>query len=96
MKSLFALMTISLLTGNAFAHGDAKVKKAEKAMMSACKKEYPKQVKGKKFSEVAEWVESEERGENKETFTKSRCFQLHEDWEKVSGRDHDEAAEHHE
>jgi hypothetical protein len=75
-----------------FAKGEAK--KAEAKMMAACKKEYPAAVKGKKMKEVGDWVETEERGANAETFKKSQCYNLHEDWEKAAG--HNEADEEHE
>jgi hypothetical protein len=69
-------------------------KKAEGAMMAACKKEYATDVKGKSFKEVADWVETEERGANAETFKKSKCYTLHEKWEGVAG--HNEEGEEHE
>lgn len=94
MKAVLLSMTLLLATGTAFARAAANVKKAEAAMMSACQKEYPKEVKGKKFAQVADWVEQEERGANKEQFMKSKCFNLHEDWEKVA--DHHEEGEEHE
>lgn len=70
------------------------VKKAENKMMAACKKEFPDAVKGKSFKEVAEWVETEERGANADTFKKSKCYNLHEDWEKVAGKSEAGEAEH--
>jgi hypothetical protein len=88
------ILSLALLAGGfAFAKTDAKVKKAENAMMAACKKEYPDAVKGKKFTEVADWVETEERGANKDTFKKSKCYNLHEDWEKVAQKT-EEGEEH--
>jgi hypothetical protein len=94
MKTL-ALSTILLVSGVAFAKADTAVKRAESAMMSACKKEYPAEVKGKKFKEVADWVETEERGANKDKFTKSKCYNLHEDWEKVAGKSEEGEANGH-
>ncbi|MGZ3687638.1 MAG: hypothetical protein ACXVBW_05025 [Bdellovibrionota bacterium] len=82
------VVSVSLALGipAAFAHGKGDVKKAEAKMMSACKKEYPDAVKGKKFKEVADWVESEEHGANAEKFKKSDCYKLHEDWEAAAGQ----------
>lgn len=91
---VFLLAVTLLMNTYAFATTDAKVKKAESAMMAACTKEYPKAVKGKKFGEVAEWVEHEERGANKEKFKQSKCYNLHEDWEKVA--EHKEEGEENE
>ena len=79
---------------SAFAADTKAVKKAEGAMMGACNKEYAKEVKGKSFKEVADWVETEERGTNAETFKKSSCYTLHEKWEVVAGNS--EASEVHE
>jgi len=96
MKTL-VLSTILLVNGVAFAKANTAVKKAESAMLAACKKEFPAQVKGKTFKEVAEWVETEERGANKDKFTKSKCYNLHEDWEKVAEKSEPgEANEHNE
>ena len=71
MKSIFTVIALVVFAsaGASAAKGkDLKVKKAESAMMTACKKEYPEAVKGKKFEAVAEWVETEERGANKDQF----------------------------
>jgi hypothetical protein len=98
MKAQVILATVSLLIGGmALAKAETDVKKAEKAMMTACKKEYPAQVKGKKFKDVADWVETEERGANKDKFKQSKCYNLHEDWEKVAEHHEEgEENEHHE
>ncbi len=85
--ALFALSTPALAA-------KSKVKGAENRMMAACKKDYPDAVKGKSFKEVADWVETEERGANAETFKKSECYNLHEDWEKVAGKSEKGDAEH--
>ncbi len=77
----------------AYAHDEKAEKKAEGAMMGACKKEYAKEVKGKTFKEVADWVETEERGTNADTFKKSKCYALHETWEGVAEK-HDEGEAH--
>ena len=83
MKHL--ILSLAIIGSSAYATTNTKdAKKAEAAMMTACQKEYPTQVKGKKFKEVADWVETEERGANKEKFKTSKCFNLHEDWEKVA------------
>lgn len=80
---------------SAFAADAKAVKKAEDAMMGACKKEYAKEVKGKSFKEVADWVETEERGANADSFKKSNCYNLHEKWEGVAGNNEaGEANEH--
>lgn len=94
MKTLLMIPALALMATSApaFAKGDAK--KAEAKMMAACKKEYPSMVKGKTMKEVADWVETEERGTNADAFKKSKCYNLHEDWEKVAG--HNEADEEHE
>jgi hypothetical protein len=90
MKSLNRWFVLSVMAGAACVFSTptfaakGNVKKAEDKMMAACKKEYPDVVKGKTFKEVADWVETEERGTNAETFKKSKCYNLHEDWEKVA------------
>lgn len=100
MKSLNRWLTLSLVTGMvcalstpAFA-AKGNVKKAESKMTAACTKEFPDAVKGKSFKETADWVETEERGANAETFKKSKCYNLHEDWEKVAGKGEEGEAEH--
>lgn len=88
MKS--AILTLSLLASVSFAKEAPKteeVKSAEKAMMDACSTDFPKEVKGKSFKQVARWVEGVEHGKNKEATKKmmaTNCFSKHEDWEKVA------------
>jgi hypothetical protein len=94
MKILAILITITAMSPIAFAK-DVKVVDAEKAMMKACGDEFPKAVSKKKFSDVAKWVEKEERGSNAEKFKASECYKLHEDWEQVAEH-HDDVEEHHE
>ena len=89
---LISLAGMLALSGVASAKGTS-VKQAESKMMTACKKEYPDAVKGKNFKEVADWVETEERGANATEFKKSKCYNLHEDWEKVAGQN-EEGEEH--
>ncbi len=83
---VIALLAGALSVGSlALAAKDAK--KAETAMMSACKKDFPEAVKGKKTAkEYADWVEKEEYGANAETFKKSNCFAQHEKWEVAAGK----------
>jgi hypothetical protein len=100
LKNKFVAMAIAAGTlvavSSAFAAHDEKAeKKAESAMVAACKKEYAAAVKGKSAKEVADWVETEERGANAETFKKSKCYTLHEKWEGVSEKHEEgEEAEH--
>ncbi len=77
----------------ALAKDEKAEKKAEAAMMTACKKEYAKEVKAKSFKEVADWVETEEKGTNAETFKKSKCYTLHEKWEDLAEK-HEEGETH--
>lgn len=101
MKTLNQLVTLGLALGAiasftsvpAFA-AKGNVKKAEKKMMAACKKDFPDAVKGKTFKEVADWVETEERGTNATEFKKSKCYNLHEDWEKVAEQKEEGEAAH--
>jgi hypothetical protein len=84
-KSMLVMSLVCL--GTIAAHGEGKATaKPEAAMMSACAKEYPTQVKGKKTNDVAQWVETEERGANAETFKKSKCYIEHEKWEVSAGK----------
>ena len=102
MKSLKTIAVLGVVAGaltcfsgaSASAKESKSAKKAESKMMTACKKEYPEAVKGKSFKEVAEWVETEERGAHADTFKKSKCYNLHEDWEKVAGHSESEEREH--
>lgn len=100
MRTLNRWLVLSAVAGMlctlatpAFA-AKANVKKAENKMMAACKKDFPEAVKGKSFKEVAGWVETEERGANADTFKKSKCYNLHEDWEKVAEKGEEGEAEH--
>jgi len=100
MKSFSRWFVLSTITGAvcvlstpAFA-AKGKEKKAESKMMAACKKEFPDAVKGKSFKEVTDWVETEERGANADTFKKSKCYNLHEDWEKIASKTEEGEAEH--
>jgi hypothetical protein len=91
MNQLVALVAGAVLSSSfAFAantKGAQAVEKAKTTMMTTCKKEFSKEVKGKtSFQEVAEWVESEETGTNAETFKTSKCFAAHEEWEKLTDK----------
>ncbi len=83
---------VAFSASSAFAANEKAIHKAENAMMGACKKEYAKEVKGKTFKEVADWVETEERAANAETFKRSKCYALHEKWEGVAEK-HEEGEE---
>ena len=87
--SLCAVSALFSVSASAKEESKAE-KKAEAKMMKACKKDYPDAVKAKSAKEVSEWVEAEEHGANADTFKKSKCFNLHEDWEKVAGNEEGE------
>ena len=98
MKTLTYLALVLFLgvgmNGNsAFAAKGKNVKKTVSEMKRTCKKEYPKELKGKSFQELADWVEKEEKGPNAEAFKKSKCYMAHEKWESASGKSN-EGAEH--
>lgn len=44
---------------------------------------------------MADWVETEERGANADTFKKSKCYALHEKWEGVAEKHEPGEAEEH-
>jgi len=72
------------------------LKAAEAKMAKTCVAEYP-ELKGKSCHDLSEWVEAEEGGDNAEKFRTTKCYAVHEDWEKAGGHgEKSESGEAHE
>jgi hypothetical protein len=70
----------------AFGSVDKDLAKAEHKMTKVCKKEFAGDLKGKNFTEVNSWVEKIEHGDKSDEFKKSKCYEAHENWEKVNAK----------
>jgi hypothetical protein len=81
------LVSLILISFSAFAKETKTLNAVEKKMMAACNSEYAAKVKGMNFHQVFDWVETEERGTDADTFKKSKCYTLHEDAENSAGKE---------
>jgi hypothetical protein len=70
----------------AFAAVNKELKEAKIEVTKACKKEFPTEVSGKKFAELHDWIEKSVHGEKSEDFKKTKCYEAHENWEKVAAK----------
>src|SRR5690348_9313226 len=87
-RGLLLVILIGFFSNSAAAANYRTVNKAVNAMMSACQKEYPVQLKSKGVTEVVQWAEEQEEGPNADAFRKTRCYAKHEKWESVTGQGH--------
>jgi hypothetical protein len=84
MIVLLALLCLSVSSVSARADqvDHVETERAAQLMVDACRKEYP-HLRSKDQDAIDHWAESSEKSE---TFRKSKCFELHEAWEKLALR----------
>ena len=92
MKTLIAILALSVSSMALAAKGKMTAEQAKAATVKECQTKY-KETASKSADETMEWVETEERSANAKAFKKSKCYALHEDWEKLENK-HEEGEEH--